>query len=264
MINNILIISLSVSLVVIILLLAIPVLNKRYSLKMRYLVWLILAVRLLIPFRFEMEKAPIRLYVPVDKTVYYNTYENADMNKGEAEIQEKEENVPQVVGEYITKEENKKITLSQIIYAVWIIGAVVHFMYYVIDYLVFLERIKRCCVRFEGGDKVGIFKCRRIGAPVMIGFFKPRIILPDIEYSPEETDIIIKHELTHYKRGDIWYKLVLVIANSLHWFNPIIYLMVKQANTDLEYSCDDIVVKNASVDYKKAYSMAILKFMRRE
>lgn len=84
-----------------------------------------------------------------------------------------------------------------------------------------------------------------------------------IAYSDEEIKVILKHELTHYKRHDLWYKLLLICANGIHWFNPIIYFMVRQANRDLEYSCDDAVVGNEDMEYRKAYSKTILKSMKK-
>jgi len=67
----------------------------------------------------------------------------------------------------------------------------------------------------------------------------------------------------HYKRHDLWYKLLLIIANGMHWFNPIVYIMVKKANRDLEHACDDDVVKNEELEYRKDYSRVILESMER-
>ena len=107
-----------------------------------------------------------------------------------------------------------------------------------------------------------LLECSKIASPMMIGFLKPMILIPNTDYSDNELSVILRHELTHYKRGDIWYKLLLVIANSIHWFNPLVYLMARQANRDLEYSCDDSVVKNSDINFRKGYSTAILKAMK--
>jgi beta-lactamase regulating signal transducer with metallopeptidase domain len=111
--------------------------------------------------------------------------------------------------------------------------------------------------------KPQLLECGKIASPMMIGFFRPIILLPSTDYSNNELAVVLKHELTHFKRGDIWYKLLLVIANSIHWFNPLAYLMVKAANRDLEYSCDDAVVKNSDINFRKEYSLTILKVMQK-
>ena len=87
--------------------------------------------------------------------------------------------------------------------------------------------------------------------------------MPYIEYTNDELELIFKHELTHLKRFDIWYKLLLVASNTVHWFNPFVYIMRKLANRDIEYTCDDIVTRNLSLSQRKEYSRVILKTMER-
>lgn len=57
---------------------------------------------------------------------------------------------------------------------------------------------------------------------------------------------ILKHELIHYKQKDLWYKLLLLMAQVIHWFNPLVYIMVEQAEQDLEARCDLKVVGKES------------------
>jgi len=70
--------------------------------------------------------------------------------------------------------------------------------------------------------------------------------------------MIYSHELFHYKRHDLWYKLLLTVVNSIHWFNPAMYAMVSSANRDIEYCCDYQVVKDHDLKYRKNYSDLIL------
>ena len=57
-------ISLGTSVVIFLFLVTKPLLDKRYSAKWRYCVWLILALRLIIPFRFSFSQTPVILPVP--------------------------------------------------------------------------------------------------------------------------------------------------------------------------------------------------------
>ncbi|WP_243626520.1 M56 family metallopeptidase, partial [Candidatus Cryosericum septentrionale] len=75
--------------------------------------------------------------------------------------------------------------------------------------------------------------------------------------------MILKHELVHYKRGDIWYKLLMICANAVHWFNPLVYLVVTASNQDLEMSSDSAVIQNADAVFRKRYSEAILAAVRK-
>ena len=58
---------------------------------------------------------------------------------------------------------------------------------------------------------------------MMTGFVKPRILLPDADFTTDELRLILKHELVHYKRRDLWYKGLVLAANAIHWFNPAVY-----------------------------------------
>lgn len=56
---------------------------------------------------------------------------------------------------------------------------------------------------------------------------------------------LLKHELVHLKRKDVYWKLLFVAANAFHWFNPLIWVMHREAVVDLELSCDERVLEGA-------------------
>lgn len=276
MLKNILMISITTSAVLLILFLLLPFLRKRYSAKWCYILWLIVAVRLIIPFRvtfFLPEKVstlPISSVLVQEKSVPSEKANVAVKTEGlkEPASQERTDQgfhssdfnssfAGENVAEKTTKTE--KPYLNLILTMIWLGGASLYFGYYLWQYIVFRKRIKPYLVY----EEEGIYRCSMIKSPLLIGFFKPQILIPDFDYTAEEKDLIIKHEMTHYKRRDMWYKLILVLANALHWFNPVIYLFVRYAQCDLEYSCDDIVVKNCDLAYRKNYSKMIVNHMGR-
>ncbi len=81
-----------------------------------------------------------------------------------------------------------------------------------------------------------------LDSPVMTGMISPVILLPDMAFTEEELSMILRHELVHWKRRDIWYKFVLLLANAVHWFNPLVWVMARQADQDIEISCDGAVL----------------------
>ena len=267
MLNNIFMISLSMSVVILLLLIISPLLNKRYSAKWRYFVWLVLALRLIIPFKVELPQAPISIPAPQNQTIVFRQegIPHAIMDESSS----LQGNASPTSADYAPI-----ITLQELLTFIWALCAVAFFLHHIISYLIFKRKIKQYCNTVNSDilrdvlndmkikSKPQLIECSKIASPMMIGFFKPVILIPNTDYSDNEFSVILKHELTHYKRCDIWYKLLLVIANSVHWFNPLVYLMVRQANRDLEYSCDDVVVKNSDMNYRKGYSMAILKAMQ--
>ncbi len=77
---------------------------------------------------------------------------------------------------------------------------------------------------------------------MLIGFFRPRIILPTHELEDKELFYIFVHELIHYKQRDMFYKWLIQIVMCAHWFNPFIYLLEKEVNKSCELSCDEKVI----------------------
>ena len=265
MIIDIAIISLTMSVIILFLIIFSDLFGKRYKAKYRYIAWLILSLRLLIPLRFDLVNAPISFEEPDvlsqpiingsfdDSTPPSSYYEANGKIYDEAEIY--------VPVEKHAEGENKTIvlSLSQTLTVIWAIGAVLFMLYHFIILFIFNSKIKKSLIRI----KDNIYKTPLIESPMMTGFFRNLILIPDVELSDRELELILLHENAHAQRGDMWYKLLLVIANAVHWFNPIIYLMTRHACRDLEYSCDDIVTKDMSADEKKEYSLTLLRFMHK-
>ena len=263
-------ITISMSVVIMIIFLLMPVINKRYSAKWRYFIWLFIALRLVIPFNITLPKAPVVVNQPTESSIVLRT----DSNFPVAVMEGKEY---KELGNKSTDSANYApiITVNQLLQYIWISGVVIFILYNLVNYWIFKIRVKKYCEKADASGVEEVSKllkikripkvatCEKVLSPMLIGFIRPIVILPEIAYSDEEIKVILKHELTHYKRHDLWYKLLLICANGIHWFNPIIYFMVRQANRDLEYSCDDAVVGNEDMKYRKAYSKTILKSMKK-
>ena len=70
--------------------------------------------------------------------------------------------------------------------------------------------------------------------PMLAGFIHPTLYLPDERISRTDAAFIFRHELTHYKHGDLWLKLLLLAARCLHWFNPLAWLALRAFEHDME------------------------------
>ena len=101
-------------------------------------------------------------------------------------------------------------------------------------------------------------------SPMVIGIFKPLVVLPEIQYSEQELYFILKHELVHLKRRDVLLKLLFVAANAVHWFNPIVWSMQKEAVVDMELSCDERVVQGMDFADRKAYTETLFAALHRK
>jgi hypothetical protein len=100
----------------------------------------------------------------------------------------------------------------------------------------------------------------RIISPFAVGIFKPRIILPksmDISDKPL-LNYVLTHEYIHIKRYDALWKFILLIALCVHWFNPLVWLMLVLTSRDLELTCDEAVIHRFGVKTKKAYAYMLI------
>ncbi|EHL07555.1 peptidase, M56 family [Desulfitobacterium hafniense DP7] len=85
---------------------------------------------------------------------------------------------------------------------------------------------------------VKIIKSTEIISPMVTGFFKPVILMPDIELSDSELKDILLHEWTHFLHKDAWVKLMMYVILTVFWWNPLIHLLNKDLDHILEIRCD--------------------------
>lgn len=95
-------------------------------------------------------------------------------------------------------------------------------------------------------------------APMLAGFVQPMIVLPSEAAPPCELTLILRHELTHACRMDFLYKWLVEIAVCLHWFNPLVYWVRKQVNQDCELSCDESVLSCLDSEQRQIYGETLL------
>ena len=108
--------------------------------------------------------------------------------------------------------------------------------------------------------EAALYRCPKLRAPMLMGFSQPVILLP--EALPEESlEAALDHELTHLKRKDTGYMLFLTLARCFHWFNPLVWLMVRTARQDMELCCDGDLLQDRDEAARRAYGRAILEQM---
>jgi beta-lactamase regulating signal transducer with metallopeptidase domain len=94
--------------------------------------------------------------------------------------------------------------------------------------------------------------------PMLIGFLRPVIILPDREYTNTELTNIFIHELSHLRRCDIVIKWLSVLACALHWFNPVVWLTRREIDRACELSCDEAVIHGLGAYEKQDYGNTLI------
>jgi len=107
---------------------------------------------------------------------------------------------------------------------------------------------------------ISIMQSDRIISPLAVGVFKPRIILPKsmCMSNRQLLDYVLTHEYYHIRRFDAVWKMVLLLALCVHWFNPVVWVMFVLASRDLELTCDDMVLRRFGVGIKKDYAKILI------
>jgi beta-lactamase regulating signal transducer with metallopeptidase domain len=234
-----------------------PFMSKRYSERGRYYAWLIIVIGLIIPFRPQFYNAIVQINIPSGTTTPSMP------------------SVPAPV-DFIPPVENTAFSPAwwQIAAVIWLAGVMAFVTYHAIKHYRFIKMAKRWSesvtdertlallqsLKAEMGisKRVSLYQCLSMGSPVMLGFVNPRILLPSAEMADDELRFILKHELVHYKRKDLYYKFLVLAATAIHWFNPLVYLIARAIYAQCEQSCDAEVVRNTDADTRQQYSEAII------
>lgn len=161
------------------------------------------------------------------------------------------------------------------LFYIWLIGVSILIIWNLYCYKRFIKSIKEsyysdknleeaiynCKVDLNIATNIKVKKSYLVSCPMIIGIIKPTIIFPsNIEYSSKLIPVIM-HELIHYKRNDLLFKLLQLIITVINWFNPIVYIMNNSFEKWCEISCDEIVAENMSYAERKEYGNTILSII---
>lgn len=260
--------SLALSLVILLYIAITPLLSKRYTARSLYYSWLVIVIGLIIPFRPQLNAAIMKVNAPAEK-LFTNPIPNVPILPAGAVMQ---------INAAVPNPALPNIRLWQLISIIWLTGAIFYLSYHGLIHYRFIQMVNRWSEEITDDQilmlmqsikedlgisgHIGLYVCPYIGCPMMIGYFRSRILLPMTEFSHDELRFILKHELVHYKRKDLWYKCLLLLATAMHWFNPIVHLMAKAVNIQCEISCDAEVINNANMNTRCQYCETIIEALR--
>ena len=135
---------------------------------------------------------------------------------------------------------------------VWIIVALALLLLLAVLYVATLRELKDS-KRLRGN----IYPSEKVISPAVYGIIRPRIVLP-MTWADRDLDLVLLHEQTHIRRGDnLWRMLAFTLA-AVHWFNPLSWIFLKMLLTDLELACDEGVLDKLEPDRRKEYALTLL------
>lgn len=192
--------SVSMSLVTLAYAAMLPLLSKRYAAKWRYMVWLVIAAGWIFPFRpridlsflhvqeMDIPVMPVQPIPPASNTLPSPITAAGDVVNASATI-----------------------PLWWVIAAIWVLGVVSVVAYHVLRHRRFIKMVRRWSEpvtdlkvleisdglksELEIKTQIGLSVCQSITGPMLIGFFRPTILLPPVKITDDELSLILKHEL---------------------------------------------------------------------
>jgi TonB family protein len=105
------------------------------------------------------------------------------------------------------------------------------------------------------------YQSEQLTGPHISGFLQPKVLLPrdfPQRFSPQQQQLILRHELAHWQRGDLHWNYLALTLVALCWFNPLIWLAYRRYRQDQELACDALVLQDASAQDRIAYSYALV------
>ena len=276
LLNNLMQIGLTVSLAALVPLILRRLMKKRYPARMVCVVWAILALRLLIPVQLTLPQAPVQV---MPRTSYVvQSDQTAFRQAGLPVTQMPARWVTGTQAQTLSAADTgtvKTVDITDILLTLWLAGVIACVLWQGIGYYRLIRSLKGTSCSIERADLHTILQeqCADLvidreiplrvssaaDCPMLAGFIHPTLYLPDERISRTDAAFIFRHELTHYKHGDLWLKLLLLAARCLHWFNPLVHLIARFAQEDIEAACDDAVVRGHDGAYRRAYGETILR-----
>lgn len=255
------------------------VLENRINPCIKYALWLLVAVKLLVPLSaFEnsinimnlMRRTDNVQYIFVDNAVEKNADKTDNILDIDAEEKVTADNV-------ISPATTSAVNLSTILNSIWICGMVLCagvFLWSNIRFHIHLNQKRQLAGKYK--NRLPIYEADGIGMPCLFGTFRPAIYLEkDYDLSEQQRIYVLEHEYTHFRHGDHIWAVVRCLCVILYWYNPFVWLAAHKSIADSELACDAGTLKQLAetehISYgrtliemaenisKKKYSMRILE-----
>ena len=287
--------SLSGTLLILLLFLLRPLFKERLSKRWQYYIWLVVVARLLCPFAPETNLMTA-LFQGIDRgaeqteTASPYTWQDGTIDKLQTDV-DNPQTYAMTDGQNSLPNEQAKpaepvnspgrnttSTAWQNLWIGWLAVALILFIRKITIYQDFVKYIRASCVevadinllerfgklveRNRIKTTVELYTNNLVSSPLLIGFFRPCIVLPTTDLPPADFDFTIQHELMHFKRRDMFYKWLVQFSVCVHWFNPFVYLMSREISRVCELSCDEAVIRQLDMQGRRAYGDTLLNAIK--
>lgn len=265
--------SLSGALLILLLFLLKPLWKDKISKQWQYYIWIIAVMRLIFPFALQTNLVG-SLFGRFEQLIT----QTETKERGNIDILSTEDTIEPVGnGGVVPHAKEGSLPIIMYILLVWLFVALILLVRKITTYQNFVSYIKagqvpvsdidvlNCFAKIisETGIKkqVELTTNNLISSPLLIGFFQPCIVLPTTDLPYSEFRYTVLHELTHYRRWDMFYKWLVQLTICVHWYNPFVYLMSHEINRACELSCDEVLIRKLDIKEQQAYGDTLINAM---
>ena len=237
--------------------------GKQFSPTWQYVLWVGVLLIMVVPVSVKVpalvqpmqEKQTIQTASPtaVEPTV---TEQPAPVDTTEAPVEE--------ILPFTEETALPSIPWWDVLAVIWVLGALGSLGYRLTGYFRFGRYIRRTgeTMELDGVPKdLQVCKTSAAVSPMVMGILRPTLILPETALTESRLPYVLRHELVHYRRGDIVWRWLAVLATSIHWFNPMVYVAAAQMQEACEISCDWCVVRSMEQAKRDDYMRVILELL---
>ncbi|MCQ4922011.1 M56 family metallopeptidase [Tissierella carlieri] len=234
--------------------------------RLQYTLWLIVAIRLVIPFSFQWE-IEAKNTLPQIQILDFRLENNVDLYQddtyqplGNTNI----EGYPRILN-------NQSWDSSDVLFIIWITGVICILSVFGIRNTFFCRRILKSLTAYDFDDYDEVAKImgikdsipfcfsQSLKSPCVIGIINPIIVLTEgVIHDDRSIKFAIMHEMVHYKQRDNFIRLFGYILCALYWFNPLVWLSAEVARNDAELSCDSKVIEKIDSSEHINYCVTLL------
>ena len=272
---------LSSSVLILVVLVLRTALGKRISARLRYALWAVVLLRLLIPVPlYTSPVAGMSISAPQvpaalqEKSIYVLPV--GSVPAGESDVQFAEDGTMEPFGDpssfgYPRLENDgqtvvryaDKISPAELLLLFWTAGSAVLALVLLVMNFRFVRRLRRVRKPVDvEGCSLPVFRAAGLPSPCLFGLLRPAIYVTDAAAEdPKMLRHILAHELTHYRHLDHIWSIFRGIALAVHWWNPLVWLAVVLSRRDSELACDEGALRKLGDGERKAYGETLLSLV---
>lgn len=208
------------------------------------MLWLLVALRLLLPARLTVE-SPVSLQQPESPPI--QAYQELRQQE-KVYVSAPPEQRPEMAGPVAAQ----GFALLDQLPAIWLTGVGCMALYMALSLLRMRWRL-RAAPRIQDN----VYRCTDWSTPFVLGVLAPRIYVPET-VSEQDFPQVLAHERCHIRRWDHVWKPLAFLLLAVNWFNPVLWAAYVLLGRDMERACDEMVLKNATPIQRAAYSRALV------